>query len=58
MTTLICIIVLVTMFLIALERERQRRAKHRAKTSALLAHVAFLPMSIRLERNLQATWQG
>lgn len=44
------IITLTVLFLVALERERQRRAKHRAQTDALLAYVESLPVRRALAR--------
>lgn len=54
---LISLIVLA--ILIAFEKERQRKAKHRASTAKLLAYVSFLPMSLMLEHNARCVrWQG
>lgn len=46
----IIVTIITVLFLIALERERQRRAKHRAQTSALLAYVDTLPVARALAR--------
>lgn len=58
--TVVCslIPVLALALLIAFERERQRRAKHRASTQRLLHQIEWLPRSAGLERNARATWVG
>lgn len=48
---LFIIVIIAVLFLIALERERQRRAKHRAQTTALLAYVDSLPITRVLTRS-------
>lgn len=55
---IVTVAALMLLFLSRLERERQRRAKHRAKTQRLLAYINHLPFQRSLELNLQASWQG
>lgn len=58
MLFIIITILLVIAVLIAFERERQRRAKHRASTASLLAYIEWLPRSRGLELNARANWVG
>ena len=52
------IMLLVIALLLAFERERKRRAKHRASTAALLRHIEWLPRSVGLDLNVAANWKG
>lgn len=49
MLTILFIIVATITVLLAFEKERQRRAKHRAQTRALLSRVAVLPLLASIE---------
>jgi multisubunit Na+/H+ antiporter MnhB subunit len=49
MLTFLFIIVTTIVVLLAFEKERQRRAKHRAKTRALLGRVTILPLLATIE---------